>query len=161
MPDREAAPSAWPFDPFAAWEAWARAVDLRAPLSGDVSQAIRAAFADHVGQLGLINIGTAASGDPELERRIVDQVASYGRQLGWVLDAVDALIRARDPAAYGADDQEAFERVATLRADVEGLKARAAAERVERLVDDVRTLRRDPEANADVLDRLRAALAGD
>jgi hypothetical protein len=161
MADRDSAPSAWPFDPLAPWEAWARAVDIHAPLSGAVTQAIRAAFAEHLGQLGVINISTTASRDPELERRIVDQVASYGRQLGWLLDGVDALIRAQDPAAYGADDQKAFARVAKLRADVDALKERAAAEHVERIVDDVRALRRDPEGNAELLERLRAALDGD
>jgi hypothetical protein len=117
--------------------------------------------ARRLGQLGLVNISTAAAGDPQLERRIVEQVASYGRQLGWVLDALDALIRAQDPARIEADDQRAFERVRALRRDVEELKARAVAERVERLVDDVRALQRHPEANAEVLAELRAALAAD
>src|ERR671930_2225081 len=106
-----APPALWPWDPLSAWEAWTRSIELHAPLSGAVTQAIRTAFADHLGQLGLVNISTAAAGDPELEQRIVEQVASYGRQLGWLLDAVDALIRAQDPARIDADDQEAFDRV--------------------------------------------------
>jgi hypothetical protein len=154
-----ASPAAWPLDPFGIWDAWAHSLEFHAPLSGAVTQAIRTSLADHLGQLGLVNISTAAAGDPQLERRIVEQVASYGRQLGWVLDALDALIRAQDPARIDADDQEAFDRVSALRRDVEQLKATAAAERVERLVDDVRAMQRDPEANADVLAALRAALA--
>lgn len=34
-----------------------------------------------------INIGSS-SGNPELERRIVENTASYGRQLGWILEAL-------------------------------------------------------------------------
>jgi hypothetical protein len=65
------------------------------PLSGDVTQAW-ATWARMVGQWGLINInvGGDSTPDPVLERRIVDEVASYGRQLGRISEALEALIEA-------------------------------------------------------------------
>ncbi len=59
------------------------------PLSGDVTQ-VWATWARVVGQWGLININVGGSGtaDPVTERRIVDEVASYGRQLGRISEAL-------------------------------------------------------------------------
>ena len=65
------------------------------PLSGDVTQAWTT-WARLMGQWGLINInvGGDSTPDPVLERRIVDEVASYGRQLGRISEALEALIEA-------------------------------------------------------------------
>jgi hypothetical protein len=110
-------------------------------------------------QLGFININTSRAGDPELERRITEQVASYGRQLGKILDALDVPIRADSrPDLRRKDDQAKLEELQSLRAEVEAVKARTAADRLDQLVSDVRALRADPDANADALRRLREAL---
>src|SRR5918911_395845 len=136
-------PARWPLDPFGFWDAWARALELNAPLSGDVTQAIRAALVEHLGQMGLINLSIGNSPDPRLEQRIVAEVASYGRQLGWMLDALDALVRAQrgEPARDG--DEQALARVGELRDQVQAVKRRSAAERVDRLVADIHELRAD------------------
>jgi hypothetical protein len=154
----DAAPAApaLPFDPFGVWR-WAAA--LHAPLSGAVNQAIQASLVHGLGQLGLVNIATAAAGDPALERRVVEQVASYGRQLGWVVDALDVLVRARRDQEAEPGDEAALDQVQKLRDQVEGLKRREAAERVDALVEQIRLLNSEPQADAPALDKLRAALA--
>jgi hypothetical protein len=164
MSEGEAAasrPAGSPLDPFGFWGAWARALEINQPLSGDVTQAIRAALVEHLGQIGLINLNIGRSGDPEVEGRIVAEVASYGRQLGWIVEALDALVRAErgEPAQDG--DDRALDRVGELRAQVQAVKRRAAAERVDRLVADIRELRADPGTNADALRSLREALDGE
>jgi hypothetical protein len=61
--------------------------EFRLPLSGDVTQAINpwSWFFRTVGnQLGLININLGKSSDPELEQRIVNEVGTYGKQLGQI-----------------------------------------------------------------------------
>jgi hypothetical protein len=40
-----------------------------------------------------IEINTTHSGDSGLEQRVITQVASYGHQLGWLVEAVDVLAR--------------------------------------------------------------------
>jgi hypothetical protein len=154
-------PPPWPLDPFGLWEAWTRSLELHAPLSGAVNQAIEASLARSLGQLGLINITTTRAGDPDLERRIVEQVASYGRQLGWVLEAVDALVRAQRGETLDVDDERALHQLGRLRAEVDELKRRAAAERVDQLVAHIRLLRSAPEANAEALASLREALGSE
>src|SRR2546423_14114628 len=64
------------------------------PLSGDVSQWINPTWwmGSFAQQLGFININETSSADPQLEGRIVAEVASYGRQLGWISEAVETLI---------------------------------------------------------------------
>jgi hypothetical protein len=121
-------------------------------LSGDVTQAIDTSF---------IRITGSSAGDPALERQIVEQVASYGRQLGRVLDALDVLIRHTDEAALSSGDRRALDELQSLRAEIEAAKARAAASQVDGVVADIRALRRDPDANAAALSRIQAALAGE
>lgn len=148
----------WP-DQRGLWQAWLRALGLRAPLSGDVTQAIDTSFVRSFGeQLGFININTTRAGDAQLERRIVEQVASYGRQLGRVLDALDVLIRHDRRDKLGPDDQRALDELRTLRDEIEATKECSAREQVDRLVAEIRALRRHPEANRAALRRLREAL---
>ena len=112
-------------------------------------------------QLGFININGSRAGDARLEQRITEQVASYGRQLGWVIDALDVLIRTGRPAILDSDDAAALDQVTVLRADVERAKQQVAREGIDRLVADIRTLRQDPQRYAVELQLLRRALEGD
>jgi hypothetical protein len=154
----------WPtwLDPGALWEAWLRALGWRAPLSGDVTQAIDTSLIRSFGeQLGFININTTGAGDAQVERRIVEQVASYGRQLGRVLDAVDVLIRHDIAGELPAEDRRALERLQSLRSEIMAAKEGVAVERVDRLIADIHALRRDPEGNHAALQRVREALQGE
>jgi len=149
-------------DPGALWQAWWRALGLRAPLSGDVTQEIDASLIRGIGdQLGFININTSRAGDAELEQRIVTDVASYGRQLGRVLDALDVLIRNDERGELGDEDQRALRALETLHAEVTALKQRSAADRLDQLIDDIHALRQDPQANEAALRRIREALEDD
>ncbi len=87
---RTASMNASTSQPLTPWQAWLSMFGIQAPLSGDVTQDIAPSIG---GQLGLLNINATRSGDPELEQRIITQVASYGRQLGWLVEAVDVLAR--------------------------------------------------------------------
>jgi hypothetical protein len=141
------------------WESWWRMFGLRAPLSGDVTQAIDTALIRSVGsQLGFINISEPASNDPALERRIVENVASYGRQLSRLLDAVDVLIRHRGGEPLDAVDQGALAQLQKLHQQISEEKERAESARVDRLVRELQRLARDPHTSRATLDRLRQAL---
>jgi hypothetical protein len=126
QPGRPPSADAVPIDFPAMWQTWLRAFGLRGPLSGDVNQAIDAsllhAMAD---QLGFININGTRAGDVQLEQRITEQVASYGRQLGWVVDALEVLIRTERPADLTPDDAAALDQVRTLRPKSRGQRRRS------------------------------------
>lgn len=73
-----------------------------------------------------INIG---AGDAEKEKDITEEVASYGSQLGTLLDAMDVLCRRIDPAGLNEADSKALERLRNLRAAVEWHKEKIDKER--------------------------------
>lgn len=68
---------------------------LQMPLSGNVSQTINPwnwFFSTLDSQLGLININLGKSSDPLLEQTILQEVGTYGRQLGRVGEALEVLL---------------------------------------------------------------------
>ncbi|MBV9139520.1 MAG: hypothetical protein JO115_01105 [Pseudonocardiales bacterium] len=150
MPDdRRGAP------PLTPWQAWLSMFGIRTPLSGDVTQDIAPSIG---GQLGLININATRSGDPGLEHRIITQVASYGRQLGWLLEAVEVLARQQSRRDLDEADIHALDQLHELAERIEAVKEQAALDQVDRIVSEVQALSRDPEANAEAIRRVRGAL---
>jgi len=71
------------------------------PFSGDVTQSILPwnFFSRFLGQIGFININNAKTPDPELETTILEEVGSYGRQIGRIADALDVLVGTLDRSA--------------------------------------------------------------
>lgn len=68
---------------------------VRLPLSGDVTQAINPLtwfLKASTAQFGFFNINIGKSADPQLEEQILDEVGSYGRQLGQLGDALGVLL---------------------------------------------------------------------
>jgi hypothetical protein len=133
------------------WQAWLSMFGIRAPLSGNVTQDISPS-------IGLVNINATQSGDPELERRIITQVASYGRQLGWLLEAVDVLARQQSRRGLDAADIRALDQIDKLAERIAAVKEQKAVGHVDRIVSEVRALSRDPGANAEAIRRVREAL---
>ena len=69
--------------------------DFKLPLSGDVTQTINpvSMFFNPVGsQIGLININLGTSSEPKIENQVLSDVASYGKQLGRIGDALVVLL---------------------------------------------------------------------
>jgi hypothetical protein len=101
--------------------------DFRLPLSGDVVQAINPwSWTWNLGgaQLGLVNINLGRSSNPELEAQILDEVGSYGRQIGRLGDVLAILLRRLDPSALTPEEATQIEDFQRQIAEVERLKAR-------------------------------------
>ena len=66
---------------------------FKLPLSGDVVQSINP-FTSFMtgGQFGLININLGQSSEPKVEADVMSDVASYGKQLGRIGDALIVLL---------------------------------------------------------------------
>ena len=129
---------------------------VRAPLSGDVTENITPSIG---GQLGLFNINATRPGDPAVEQRIITEVASYGRQLGWLVEAVDVLVQRQSRRGLGEADLHALDQVHALAWRVAAVKEQAALDHVDRIVAEVQALSRDPQSNAEAIRRVREALA--
>lgn len=71
---------------------------MKFPLSGDVIQAIWTAFMSPFNnQIGLININLGKSSAPEVEEQVLEDVGSYGKQLGRIGDALTVLMKHFEP----------------------------------------------------------------
>ena len=72
--------------------------DVRLPLSGDVVQSI-------LPWTAVFNVNLGSSSDPDAEKAIIADVASYGKQLGRIGDALRVLFDAFEPKRP-LDDKE-------------------------------------------------------
>ena len=102
---------------------------LRLPLSGDVTQSINpwTWFFRTVGsQLGLVNINLGRSSDPDLEQEILDDVGTYGKQLGQIGDALRVLLKYNTPERLEPDERRALNALQCQLDEIDRLKARRA-----------------------------------
>ena len=70
---------------------------FRLPLSGNVTQSINPwtwSFNPVGSQFGLVNIELGQSSEPAIEEEILSDVASYGKQIGRIEDALLVLLKA-------------------------------------------------------------------
>jgi hypothetical protein len=66
---------------------------FKLPLSGDVVQSINPFTAFMTGgQFGLVNINLGQSSEPKVEGEVLSDVATYGKQLGRIGDALVVLL---------------------------------------------------------------------
>ncbi|HEX3179934.1 MAG TPA: hypothetical protein VHR44_01535 [Beijerinckiaceae bacterium] len=96
--------------------------DFRFPLSGNVDQTINpwTWFFRGISQFGLININLGSSADPDLEQQILDDVGSYGRQIGQISDALYVLFAHKSLDKFDPDERKA---IAAFQRQVESVNA--------------------------------------
>jgi len=108
------------FDPF-----WV----FRSPLSGDVNQRITAPWFSP-------SLTVNYAGDPQVEDRVVTEVASYGRQLGWLMEITIALAKQQAlPEETLRRLEQASEKIEAIKKSVQGSaldEAQMALDRLER-----------------------------
>ena len=137
----------------------------REPFSGDVTQTINpwTWWIRSFGQFGFININETNSGDPAVEQQITQQVASYGRQLGWISEALETVLRHTDGKKWPKADQAKLDQFKQLVAQVDAVKqgnsAQTQGAQIDRLVAAVEDLKRSDRAVFDtVATRLRKVI---
>jgi hypothetical protein len=112
-------------------------VSYKLPLSGDVTQAINPwnwFFSPQASQFGIVNINVGRSADPGLEEQILDEVGSYGRQIGRIGDALEVLLKHVDLGALPAGDRVALDDFKLQVAQVRRLKLKRRRERAAGVV---------------------------
>ncbi len=103
---------------------------FRLPLSGNVAQTINPwnwMFNPVGSQIGLVNIELGQSSDPAVEEEVLTDVASYGKQLGQIEDALTVLIDLLPPTTKPSkEQQDALDAVTALTRRVAAIKTRHA-----------------------------------
>lgn len=106
------------------------------PLSGGVNQTINpwTWMTQLVGNQFGVNINLGKSTEPAIERLILDEVGSYGRQLGRIGDALLLLMKkARDPShEFSDEDKKVLDRLAFQLEEVDSIKTRFARDAAKR-----------------------------
>ncbi|MGT2440470.1 hypothetical protein ACU4GH_37150 [Bradyrhizobium betae] len=78
---------------------------FKLPLSGDVVQSINpitSFFSPAGGQFGLVNITVGQSSAPDVEKDLLSDVGSYGKQIGQIGDALLVVIEHLEAHGDGA-----------------------------------------------------------
>jgi uncharacterized protein YutE (UPF0331/DUF86 family) len=144
------------------------------PWGGDVNQWIRTMWlpwSDFLNsttgekQVGLVNVmvDEMESGNAERERKIVTGVASYGRQLDRINDALNTvitlLLSQTDLSKLNQDDQRALENFSDMFrqiAEAKGERVTPTEADLDIFLEHVRDLKdREPKAYKDMLKKLR------
>jgi hypothetical protein len=81
-------------------------------------------FYNQGAQFGLINIELGQTAHPEIEQAVLDEVGSYGRQLGRIGDALEVLVRHVDHAKLSKEEDDALAILMGQLAEVRKVKAR-------------------------------------
>ena len=115
---------------------------FRAPWSGDVAQRITAPWFSP-------SLTANYAGDPAVEDRVVTEVASYGKQLGWLTEIAIALAK-RQPLP-----EETLRRLEKATRDIDAIKKQVRASAVEAANNALDRLERDDPAQYDKLLRER------
>ncbi len=91
------------------------------PLSGNVTQSFGLPFSSGA-TFGLFNINMGSSTDAGQEQEILAKVGSYGRQLGRICDAVEALIKKVEKGNLTPDDEKALKDFGEMAAAIKHAK---------------------------------------
>ena len=103
--------------------------DVNLPLSGAVTQTIEpwtSWFSAFGSQIGLINVNLGTSSDPNIEKAAIAKVASYGKQLGRIEDALVVLLKHFRPnEPLSQKDDRAIRALQRMVEEIDDLKLRA------------------------------------
>src|SRR5204862_3034784 len=101
---------------------------FRLPLSGNVTQSINPwtwMFNPVGSQVGLVNIELGQSSNPAVEEEVLSDVASYGKQLGRIEDALLVLLAHFHPERpLTADEDAAIAALKTMIEEIATVKAK-------------------------------------
>jgi hypothetical protein len=81
-------------------------------------------FYNQGAQIGLINIDLGHTPRPDIEQSVLDEVGSYGRQLGRIGDALEVLIDRLAPGDLSRDEKDAIAILKGQLAEVRKIKQR-------------------------------------
>jgi hypothetical protein len=133
------------------------------PLSGDIIQDINPInwWIKGGQQIGFINIRGSRAGDVSLERTIVEDVASYGRQLGRIIDVLEVLV-ARRPDDLTDSEIVAVDAFCDLAREIAAVKEASRPQgvlaAVDRTITEVQAQqRRNPKLYKEAVARFHAA----
>jgi hypothetical protein len=113
-------------------------------------------------QIGFININNMSSADRDMEKSILREVGSYGRQLGWIAEALQVVCKYSDNTNWGPDEREAVKNFNRMADEIEAHKRKdqpVTMDAIDQIIIALRGLKeQNQEFYEEVLQRLRKGL---
>jgi len=78
-------------------------------------------------QFGLINVNLGQTPRPDIEQAVLDEVGSYGRQLGRIGDALEVLLKHVKLEGLNKDEEDALTILSGQLAEIRNIKKRERA----------------------------------
>lgn len=75
-------------------------------------------------RIGLFNIDLGISPRPDIEQNVLEEVGSYGRQLGWIGEVVEVLLNHVELGKLKPNEQEAVDILRGKLAEIRRIKRR-------------------------------------
>ena len=85
-------------------------------------------FYNQGAQLGFVNINLGQTNHPEIEQKLLDEVGSYGKQLGRIGDALEVLIDHAGLKGLSRAENDAIDILKGQLAEIRKVKAREHAD---------------------------------
>jgi hypothetical protein len=85
-------------------------------------------FMNQGAQLGLVNISLGQTPRPDIEQKVLDEVGSYGRQLGRIGDALEVLLDHVKLDRLSKDEADALKILRGQLAEIRKVKKRERAD---------------------------------
>ncbi|MEZ5655206.1 MAG: hypothetical protein R3E04_04870 [Sphingobium sp.] len=77
-------------------------------------------------QFGIINISGGITPRPDIEEDVLQEIGSYGRQLGWMGDVLEILMKRVPQDQLSVEEQESFAILEGKLAEIRKIKRRNA-----------------------------------
>lgn len=112
----------------------------------------------------LINISNYKSGNPDLEQKIVRDIAGYGMQLGAIEDVLEILISFLPNNTLDLNQQKKIEKflemISRIKAEKRrSLEAQLSPVGLDKLIDEIQTLKlTNPEQYREIIEKLKKVL---
>jgi hypothetical protein len=114
------------------------------------------------GQIGFVNISGQASAKPEVEADIIENVATYGRQLGRITDVLNAILKDMAAHTWTGEAANAVEQFNQMNAQIAAVKAGHLAptqQNLDKLIAGIRSLKdSEPAEYVRIKDELKKKL---
>jgi len=106
-------------------------------------------------------INQQATLDSGLEQRIITEVASYGKQLGRLVEAVDVLSAARHrPTGLSISETRALDELQDLAGDIRLARGGVGSYSEDHIIEGVRAMSREPDAHRRALRQIHELVSG-
>jgi len=110
--------------------------DVNLPLSGAVTQSFQSwtsLFSPSGSQMGLFNINLGVSSDDAVEKAVIANVASYGKQLGRIGDALLVLLHHLPPGTkLEPREEQAITDLKSMLNEIANVKTKYGSKNVHR-----------------------------